>query len=174
MLDNADAVIIGMLALFIAIPTAVAVAIFRYDLYDVDRAILATTPYLVVIGGIPVVWRTHPPLPDWSPAVRRWSRRGSADFGSAGRHRDAAQGQRFTGVGVPWWPAGDDGIGDEPAQTANRHQTGTLWVGSMGSASAGNRDVPGGANLTGAGMASIPSRRLLAQLPIGRWRDVRF
>jgi hypothetical protein len=54
-LGDSDAVIIGLLAMFIAIPTAVAVANFRHDLYDVDRAILATAANLVVMGGILVV-----------------------------------------------------------------------------------------------------------------------
>ncbi len=55
LVGNPDAVMIGLLAMFIAIPTAVAVAIFRHDLYDVDRAIVATAANLVVIGGILVV-----------------------------------------------------------------------------------------------------------------------
>lgn len=54
-LGDPAAVIVGLLAMFIAIPAAVAVAIFRYDLYDVDRAIMATAANLVVIGGILVV-----------------------------------------------------------------------------------------------------------------------
>ena len=54
-LGDTDAVIVGLLAMFIAIPAAVAVAIFRHDLYDVDRAIMTTAANLVVIAGILVV-----------------------------------------------------------------------------------------------------------------------
>ncbi len=51
-LGDWDAVLMGLLAMFIVIPAAVAIAIFKHDLYDVDRAILATSANLIVIGGI--------------------------------------------------------------------------------------------------------------------------
>jgi len=50
-----DAVIIGILASYVAIPAAVAVAMFKHDLYDVDRAIMATAANLLIVGGILVV-----------------------------------------------------------------------------------------------------------------------
>jgi signal transduction histidine kinase len=56
--DKADAVLAGLVAMYVAIPLAVGVAIFRHDLYDVDRAILSTAAYLVLIGGILTVAAT--------------------------------------------------------------------------------------------------------------------
>ena len=44
-----------LLIVYVAIPVAVAVAVLRYDLYDVDRAIVATGTYVVLIGGLLIV-----------------------------------------------------------------------------------------------------------------------
>src|SRR4051794_8772857 len=45
---NADLVLLSLAATFVAIPVATAIAVLRYDLYDVDRAISAAVTYGIV------------------------------------------------------------------------------------------------------------------------------
>ena len=50
-----DAFDLVLLVIYVAIPAAVAIAILRHDLYDVDRAIVATGTYAVLVGAILVI-----------------------------------------------------------------------------------------------------------------------
>jgi signal transduction histidine kinase len=48
LLGGADLVVIGLVFMYVAFPAATAVAILRHDLYDVDRALVATSVYAVL------------------------------------------------------------------------------------------------------------------------------
>jgi signal transduction histidine kinase len=50
--DSPDLVIIGLAATYLAIPAATAIAVLRYDLYDVDRAFSAAVTYGIVTTAL--------------------------------------------------------------------------------------------------------------------------
>ncbi|WP_146211064.1 sensor histidine kinase [Quadrisphaera granulorum] len=47
-LDGPDLAVLGLVAVGVAIPAATGIAVLRHDLYDVDRALAATTTYAVL------------------------------------------------------------------------------------------------------------------------------
>lgn len=50
-----DSFDIVLLAVYVAIPVTVAIAVLRYDLYDVDRLLVATAVYTVLLAGVVAV-----------------------------------------------------------------------------------------------------------------------
>ena len=56
LLDGADLVLLGLALTYLGLPAAVAVAILRHDLYDIDRLLSATATYALVTGGLLAVW----------------------------------------------------------------------------------------------------------------------
>lgn len=55
-LGSADLVVVGLAVMFVAFPTAAAIAIVRHDLYDVDRAVVATAVYGVIGAALLLVF----------------------------------------------------------------------------------------------------------------------
>ena len=53
LLGGADLVLIGLALTYVGLPAAVAVAILRHDLYDIDRLLSATATYALVTGPAP-------------------------------------------------------------------------------------------------------------------------
>lgn len=51
-LDGPDLVVPGLVAIGVAIPAATGVAVLRHDLYDVDRALAATTTYALLSAAL--------------------------------------------------------------------------------------------------------------------------
>ena len=56
LLGGADLVLIGLALTYVGLPAAVAVAILRHDLYDIDRLLSATATYALVTGLLLAVW----------------------------------------------------------------------------------------------------------------------
>jgi signal transduction histidine kinase len=56
LLGGADLVLVGLALTYVALPAAVAVAILRHDLYDIDRLLSATATYALVTGVLLAVW----------------------------------------------------------------------------------------------------------------------
>jgi signal transduction histidine kinase len=56
LLGGADLVLVGLALTYLGLPAAVAVAILRHDLYDIDRLLSATATYALVTGGLLAVW----------------------------------------------------------------------------------------------------------------------
>ncbi|MGH3739373.1 MAG: hypothetical protein ACRDT6_27795, partial [Micromonosporaceae bacterium] len=56
LLSGPDLVVIGLLALYLGVPAATAIAILRHDLYDVDRALSAAVTYGAVTAGLLAVF----------------------------------------------------------------------------------------------------------------------
>jgi hypothetical protein len=52
LLDSADLVIIGLYGLLVTVPVATAIALLRYDLYDVDKAISTAITYAAVTAAL--------------------------------------------------------------------------------------------------------------------------
>jgi signal transduction histidine kinase len=50
--DGPDLVLVGLAATYLAIPAATAIAVLRYDLYDVDRAFSAAVTYGIVTTAL--------------------------------------------------------------------------------------------------------------------------
>jgi hypothetical protein len=50
LLDGPDLVVVGLALTYLGLPAAAAVAILRYDLYDVDRLLSAATTYALATG----------------------------------------------------------------------------------------------------------------------------
>jgi signal transduction histidine kinase len=49
-------VLVGLALTYVGLPAAVAVAILRHDLYDIDRLLSATATYALVTGALLAVW----------------------------------------------------------------------------------------------------------------------
>ena len=56
LLGGADLVLVGLALTYVGLPAAVAVAILRHDLYDIDRLLSATATYALVTGLLLAVW----------------------------------------------------------------------------------------------------------------------
>ena len=56
LLGGADLVLYGLALTYVGLPAAVAVAILRHDLYDIDRLLSATATWALVTAGLLVVW----------------------------------------------------------------------------------------------------------------------
>jgi len=56
LLGGADLVLIGLALTYVGLPAAVAIAILRHDLYDIDRLLSATATYALVTGLLLAVW----------------------------------------------------------------------------------------------------------------------
>jgi signal transduction histidine kinase len=56
LLGGADLVLAGLALTYLGLPAAVAVAILRHDLYDIDRLLSATATYALATGGLLAVW----------------------------------------------------------------------------------------------------------------------
>jgi signal transduction histidine kinase len=58
LLDGPDLVVIGLAAMWVALPVATWVAIVHHDLYDVDRIAATAVTWTVVMGVVLVGWTT--------------------------------------------------------------------------------------------------------------------
>ena len=56
LLGGADLVLYGLALTYVGLPAAVAVAVLRHDLYDIDRLLSATATWALVTGGLLAVW----------------------------------------------------------------------------------------------------------------------
>ncbi len=52
LLGDADLVVVGLAAMYVGIPTAIAIAMLRHDLYDVDRVLSGTITYGLVSAAL--------------------------------------------------------------------------------------------------------------------------